>query len=142
MSHEARKRLCDKLIFQKDSQRADLLDTTRTNSGLIALMLDVDTFHFEVTSVRSDHHDDGPRGHAGGRALDGWPLNTALLNVKVVALVGSGRSFPPLLRITRPVPLRPVIVPPTVNERVVQVTTTLVTFAAETVPLPEVTTHV
>lgn len=75
MSIAARQKLCDRLVFQKDSQRADLLDPARTDSGLIALMLDVDTFHFEVTAVRSDHHDDGANGHAGGRALDGWPLN-------------------------------------------------------------------
>ena len=85
MSLEARQALVAKLIFQDEhngtaepTQRADLLDPALTDTGLIALLLDVVNagFIFEVTAVRRDHHDDGPNGHAGGRGADGWPLNS------------------------------------------------------------------
>ena len=42
---------------------------------------------------------------------------------------------------TRPLPVRPVMVPPTVKVLVVQVTTTLVILAVVTVPEPAVTTQ-
>lgn len=79
MSQAARDALVQKLVFQRDSQRADLLSSNRTNSTLVALLgeLVAKGHVLEITAVRSDHHDDGPRGHAGGRAADCWPLATS-----------------------------------------------------------------
>lgn len=86
MTSPTRKALCDRLIFKDEhdgtavpTQRADLLDSNWTDSGLIAMMLDVTTgFYVEVTAVRRDHKSiDGPRGHnPGGLAVDGYYLNT------------------------------------------------------------------
>lgn len=81
MSLEARHHLCERLFFQNDSQRADLIDPKRTETGLIALLLAVLAagFEVEITAVRSDHHDDSALGlhsHANGYAVDCWPLRT------------------------------------------------------------------
>jgi hypothetical protein len=59
--------------------RADLLDEVNVDSNLIALLKDVILDHqipFEFTVVRYGHHDDGPHGHFGGKAADGWPLQS------------------------------------------------------------------
>src|SRR4051812_19144808 len=61
-------------------------------------------------------------------------------NAKLVPLIG--RSSPPLLRRMRPVPERPVTVPPTANELVPQLTTTVVTLPATTLPASPLTTQV
>ena len=76
MSQQARDALVTKLIFQRDSQRNDLLSPLVTQTELIAFLTElVAKGHFlEITAVKSDHHNDGPRGHAGGRAADCWPL--------------------------------------------------------------------
>ena len=82
-----REALCAWLVFKDEhdgtaspTQRADLLDSGWTDSGLVAFLLDIKNagFYFEVTSVRRDHPSvDGPNGHnPGGRGVDGWPLNT------------------------------------------------------------------
>ncbi len=66
-----------KLVFQHASQKSDLLDPALTVTELIAAMLYLTSsrgWHIEVTAVRTDHHDDGPNWHAGGKAFDGWPL--------------------------------------------------------------------
>lgn len=80
MSLQARRILCDRLFFQKASQREDLLDPSKTNTSLIALLLDVARhFSLQITCVRSDHHDDsklGPHSHARGYCADVWPLST------------------------------------------------------------------
>jgi hypothetical protein len=86
MSVEARQALVSSLVFQDEhngtatpTQRGDLLDPSLTDSGLVALLDDVLALHpfFEVTSVRRDHPtDDGPNGHRGGKAIDGWPLRS------------------------------------------------------------------
>jgi len=80
MSIEARQQLCNRLIFQDDTQRADLMDPSKTQTNLIALLLDLSqTFPIEITAVRSDHHDDSALGlncHANGYAVDCWPLQT------------------------------------------------------------------
>jgi hypothetical protein len=63
-------------FFQAQSQVSDLENPALTDSNLIAAaqyILD-GGFAFEFTAVRTDHHDDGPTGHAGGLAFDGWPL--------------------------------------------------------------------
>jgi hypothetical protein len=70
------------ISFTNFSQKSDLLDTSMTNTNLIAILktaLD-QGFVIQVTSVRSDHGDDsclGPpgvynHGHAHGYALDCW----------------------------------------------------------------------
>lgn len=81
MSIAARKHLCDRLIFQRDSERADLMDPARTHTELIALLIEIldKGFHLEITAVRADHHDDSGLGrhtHANGEAVDCWPLIT------------------------------------------------------------------
>lgn len=80
MSLQARQELCKKLVFQDEhngtahpTQRADILNPDKTSTNLIALLIDVVKYAaIEITAVRSDHHDDGPHGHAGGFAADGW----------------------------------------------------------------------
>lgn len=80
MSLEARQSLCTKLVFQDEhngtaqpTQRADIMDPATTSTNLIALLIDCVKYSaIEITAVRSDHHDDGPHGHAGGFAADGW----------------------------------------------------------------------
>jgi hypothetical protein len=80
MSLDARKELVSRLVFQNPSQRADLLDPERTQTALIALLLDVTRhWNLEITAVRSDHHDDSALGehcHAKGWCVDCWPLRT------------------------------------------------------------------
>lgn len=82
MSIEARTLLCGRLIFQQDSQRADLMDPAKTRTQLIALLLgltEAKGWFIEVTAVRSDHRDDSALGlhsHANGYAVDCWPLMT------------------------------------------------------------------
>ncbi len=70
-----------------DSQRSDLLDEGKTDSNLVALLeYLIDRGHaIGVTACVSDHHDDSALNptpphvgtHAGGFAVDCWPLNTA-----------------------------------------------------------------
>ena len=60
---------------------------------------------------------------------------TGVLNVKLPLLL-IDRSFPALFCNTRPLPDRPLTVPPTVKVPVTQVTATVVTLAPATVPLP------
>src|SRR5258708_34544917 len=52
------------------------------------------------------------------------------------------RALPPLFRSTRPVPVSPITVPPTVKLLVVQEMPMVVTFALATVPEPFATVHV
>lgn len=71
-------------IFRSQSQRDDILDPTRTQTGLIALIVHLlERGHIiEFTAIRADHHDDSNLNpdppyvgtHAGGYAFDGWPL--------------------------------------------------------------------
>lgn len=78
MSAQARQQLVSRLVFQDDSQRADLLDESKTQTNLIALLLAITSrWHLEITAVRSDHHDDSALGencHANGYAVDCWPV--------------------------------------------------------------------
>ena len=83
MSQEARSQLVDLLVFQNGTERGDLLDPSRTQTELVALLLDLAKnkgWHVEITAVRSDHHDDSALGlhcHANGYAADCWPLASA-----------------------------------------------------------------
>lgn len=68
-------------IFQSDGQRQDLLNPAKTQTGLIALLLElVQKGHIILfTAIRSDHHDDSALGehcHANGFCADVWPLNS------------------------------------------------------------------
>jgi len=83
MSLEARHALVNSpnTIFQHDSQRADLLDPSKTNTNLIQLLTDLVAKNhiIEFTAIRSDHHDDsylGKHCHAYGDAVDCWPLRS------------------------------------------------------------------
>ena len=60
------------LQYADPRERTDLLNGQRTVQGLVDGLsaLEADGFKMTVTSVRSDHHDDGPTGHAGGKATD------------------------------------------------------------------------
>jgi hypothetical protein len=81
MSIEARQGLCDRLAFQDDSQRSDLMNPNLTQTDLIALLIALaEDWNIEVTAVRSDHHDDsalGEHSHANGWCIDLWPLASA-----------------------------------------------------------------
>lgn len=79
MSQQAREQLCAELVFQRSSQRDDLLNTELTHTELVALLLELVNkgWHLEITSVRSDHSDDsglGEHSHANGWCADLWPL--------------------------------------------------------------------
>lgn len=80
MSTQARQELCSRLVFQDDTQQSDLMDPNKTQTELIALLLDVtNNCPWEVTAVRTDHSDDsglGEHSHANGYCLDGWPLHS------------------------------------------------------------------
>lgn len=83
MSLEARQGLVASplTLFQRDSQRSDLLDPSLTQTQLIALLIELVTkgYAIEFTAIRSDHHDDSALGlhcHANGYCADLWPLNT------------------------------------------------------------------
>ena len=69
------------------------------------------------------------------------PAATAVVNVKAPS-ASRVRSLPALFRSTRPPPLSPVTVPPTVKVFVTQVTAMAETLAAATVPVPLVTAQV
>lgn len=64
-------------LFQRDSQRYDLLDPTKTKQCLIdSLSTLVEKGHFiEFTCIQSDHHDDSALGehcHRNGYCADVW----------------------------------------------------------------------
>lgn len=69
-------------IFQRDSQRSDLLDPNMTSSGLIVALqwlVLARGYILEFTAIRTDHHDDsalGPFAHWQARAVDFWTLNS------------------------------------------------------------------
>jgi hypothetical protein len=85
MSIEARQALVNdtRLTFQVDSQKTDLLDTSLTQTELIAALqhLLAQGWPLTITAVRSDHHDDTGLDatppyvgtHAHGWAVDLWP---------------------------------------------------------------------
>lgn len=97
MSIQARQTLVKKLIFQRDSQRADLLDPQKTKTQLIALLTEITKFYpLEITAVRSDHHDDSEKGehcHANGYAVDCWPLRSNQAEDYAQAESGTMSSF-------------------------------------------------
>lgn len=73
-------------IFRSQSQKDDLLDPSRTQTGLIALIVHLlGRGHIiEFTAIRADHGDDTGLNptppyvgtHGGGFAFDSWPLAT------------------------------------------------------------------
>ena len=65
-----------KADFLKEAQPGKLF--SGTTSQLVALVLEqLDKGHIlQATMVQTGHHDDGPRGHAGGNGMDYWPLAT------------------------------------------------------------------
>jgi len=86
ISQAQRQKLIDSghFVFSADSQRADLLDPTKTNPGLIAFLIGLcidKGHHFGVTAINSDHptNDGGPDGlgHNAGCAIDGAPMASA-----------------------------------------------------------------
>lgn len=67
------------VVTAPQNMRDDLLDPNKTHDSLIDYLSDVILAHnipFEFTVIRTGHHDDGPHGHFGGFAADGWPLNS------------------------------------------------------------------
>lgn len=83
MSLQARQRLVDHkhTIFQRNSEREDLLDRNKTHTELIALLLElVGKNHIILfTAVATDHHNDealGLHGHTNGYAADVWILKS------------------------------------------------------------------
>ena len=88
------------LVFQKASQKSDLLDPAKSNDGLIAYLsqlLGQFGHHLEVTAVNSDHptNDGGPngRGHNAGCAIDGWPLASGTAGDFLDAATAEFRTF-------------------------------------------------
>ena len=76
MSMQARIKLVHRLVFQDEVADTDLLNPLKTDTSLIALLLDVTKIHrLEITAVRSDHRDDGGgHSHSNGYAADCWPI--------------------------------------------------------------------
>ena len=101
MSEQAREALVNhpNLIFQRDSQRLDLLDVTVTQTGLIALLqyLCIEKNHpIELTAVKTDHHDDsylGEHCHFNGYCADLWPLSAPSAGDYLAAGEGAFQSF-------------------------------------------------
>ena len=90
MSLLARKSLIDRCQFLDDAAKADILDPTRTNTWLIAALLDVAPCL--ITSVRSDHSDDsliGAHGHARGWAADIWSISAEPIEKLLARVAGS-----------------------------------------------------
>lgn len=82
MSIQARQALVDSpyTFFRTQSQRDDLLDPSKTQTSLIALLTELTTRYIYIlfTAVRSDHHNDSCLGlhcHANGYAADVWFLD-------------------------------------------------------------------
>lgn len=81
MSLQARQDLVNKLVFQRDSEKSDLMDPNMTQTTLIALLLDLVNkgHHIEITAIRTDHSDDSSLGlhcHHNGYCADLWPLGS------------------------------------------------------------------
>lgn len=83
MSVEAREALVrsPNTIFQRDSQRSDLLDVNATKTELIGFLLGLaQKWPMEFTAIKSDHHNDSDLGehcHFNGYCADMWPLASA-----------------------------------------------------------------
>lgn len=102
---QARQALVDSpRTILKPSQRADFLDIHKTNTNLVAFVLEmIGKGHvMQFTAVRSDHHDDSALSpaphagtHAGGYACDCWPLSSSRANSW---LVSSSPAFQEFLR--------------------------------------------
>jgi len=74
--------LCDRLVFQNDTQRSDLMNVNLTQTTLISAGLFMLTkgYHIEITAVKTDHSNDSYLGyhcHYNGFCWDCWPLNSA-----------------------------------------------------------------
>lgn len=76
MSKETREEVANALAYKNEPvQKADLLDPTITSTYLIAILQDAiprAKHKILVTAICSDHHNDGPNGHAGGYCIDIW----------------------------------------------------------------------
>lgn len=74
MSAQAREALIANsfIHFDDTDDINDLKDEVKTSTYLIAALsvICMERINFIITAVRSDHHDDGPHGHAGGFAAD------------------------------------------------------------------------
>jgi hypothetical protein len=88
MSTETRIALANspRLIYQRASQKSDLIDYTKTRTQLVAAIahLVANGWYLTITALVSDHHDDtgicrsGPPycgTHAHGWAADLWPMD-------------------------------------------------------------------
>ena len=84
-SQNLRQELVGRLIFQDEATQAgDLLlaapsphaTFAGTQPQLVSYLLSLlDAGHYiEITAVQTGHHNDGYKGHAGGYAVDCWPL--------------------------------------------------------------------
>jgi hypothetical protein len=82
MSQAARDHLAQLVVFRGAAQRADILSDAQTQTQLIAMLLDITAAaqalgcFILLTMVRNGHGDDGPHGHFGGYAADGWLLKS------------------------------------------------------------------
>lgn len=104
MSLQARKQLVSQLVFQDPKvQEDDLLRVAPapgvlfhgTQTQLIALLLGliIKGHHIEITVVQTHHGNDGPHGHAGGYAVDCWPLASAKAGDYINASTEAFRAF-------------------------------------------------
>ena len=87
MSLQARQALVDSPNLKTNAiQRADLLDPTKTQTGLIQLLTTIcidKGIIFQCTAIKSDHHDDSGLGlhcHFNGYCADGWFLKSHTLD--------------------------------------------------------------
>lgn len=61
--------------------KADLMDPAKTSTyaiGLLKYLVIEKGWSLELTIAKTGHHNDGPHGHWGGFAFDGWPLVKAM----------------------------------------------------------------
>lgn len=81
MSQETRAALVNsgKLVFQRDSQKTDLLNEYKTNTWLVQFLIDLTNncpYPILITALNSDHSP-GTWHNPPGRAVDCWHANWA-----------------------------------------------------------------
>jgi len=101
MSLQARQALVNhkNTVFRAQSQRDDLLDPNKTQTELIALLMELcegKGYPIVFTAIRSDHSDDsglGLHSHANGYCVDCWPLTSPVDGDYLDAGSGAFQAF-------------------------------------------------
>src|SRR3954466_12629987 len=137
-------RLLPALFCRTRPLPARLLTMTEIGYGFDAQVMATETFAFVTVPAAlaaAVQVCQGPVGWVLTVTLYRAPLETGAENVNAPE-PASGMSPPPLFCSTRPLPMRPLTVPPMRYEFVLQLIVTVVTLALTTVPVPPPTLQV